>query len=63
MYRYPEINVDKKMTTKCNNVNCFKLKVNLEENFRCFKQEIDIYFIVTKTDANDKKIKIIKMLN
>lgn len=46
-----------------NKPDYLKLEGNLEENFRRFKQEVDIYFTATETDTKDEKIKIARVLN
>jgi len=39
------------------------LSGNIDENFQIFKQEINIYFKATKTNKEDNKVQVARLLN
>lgn len=51
------------MANEFNKPDHLRLEGNLEENFRRFNQEVDIYFTATETDMRDKQIKAARVLN
>jgi len=39
------------------------LQGNINEHFRMFKQEVNVYFKATKTDKEDKDVQVARLLN
>lgn len=40
-----------------------KLTGNLNDNFKVFKQEIEVYFMTTETNTKSKEVQVARLLN
>jgi len=51
------------MALEFNRTNGLCLEGNLSENFKLFKQEIEVYFKATETNKKDKDVQASRLLN
>lgn len=51
------------MALEFNRPNGLCLESNLSENFKTFKQEIEIYFKATESNKKDKDVQVARLLN
>jgi hypothetical protein len=40
-----------------------KLTGNLNDNFKLFKQEVEVYFVATETNTKGKDVQVARLLN
>ena len=46
-----------------NRPNCLEMDCNMLNNFKRFRQEVEIYFMATKTNLEENEVQVARLLN